>query len=336
MVKATNIEPSISKQSKIIVSDITITDLSPKIKNAALEKYMPKTLFPKRMEFQISGVTNAISNAIRRTMCTELLTSGLDVDYRNIVTNDMFIIPEMIISRFRMIPIDQNTPLGAQFELNAINVTDVVRDVKASEIRIVDGGKLVTKLPFNETFTICTLEPGKSIKIEKIGIHQSYGFIEGYGAHVIAVNCASVAIDQKPINMYEPESGGIPSSLSNPQVWKISFNTNGTMPPKNIVLYACNNIIERVESIRNLLYSIQNNGDEYVLTVDGESDTIGNLFMKTALSLFPDIRAIVYSTSSVGRILTLRIRCDEDINTIYDKTIRFLTSAFTEIKKFFE
>lgn len=328
--------------SKVTVSDIKITDLSPKIKDSRLEKYMPKTLFPKHAEFELSGVSNAVSNAIRRTMACELLVSGLHCEYENITTNDMFIIPEMLVSRFRMIPIDQRTPLDAVFELNATNTTDMIRDVKVGEMRIVSAGKgtherpSLKKLPFNETHTFCTLESGKSLKIENIGIHQDYGFNEGYGAHVVAINCASIAVDQQPINTFEPDDKGIPSRISNPRVWKLKFNTNGTMPPGEIVAQTCDNIIARIQSVMDLLYSIQNNGDEYVLTINGESDTIGNLFMRTINDLFPDIRAAVYLVSSVGRVATIRIRCDEDINTIYGTTIKYLVKIFTEIKKFFE
>jgi hypothetical protein len=163
--------------SKILVEKIDITDMSPKIKDSSLEKFLPKILFPKHMEFQISGVSNAVSNAIRRTIACELLVSGLHAEYESIQTNDMLIIPEMLVKRFRMIPIDQTTPLDAIFELTATNTTDIVRDVKSSEIRIVSPGKgtkerpQLKKLPFNETFTLFTLEAGKSIKIENIGIH---------------------------------------------------------------------------------------------------------------------------------------------------------------------
>lgn len=329
--------------TKITVSELNLIDMSPRIKNPALEKYLPKTLFPKRLEFQIAGVSNAVSNGIRRTIACELLVTGLHAEYEHIKTNDMFIIPEMIVKRFRMVPLAQNCPLDAVFELDVTNKTASIMDVKLGELRIVSAGKgtrerpALKKLPFNETTTLLTLEPGKSIKIEKIGVHQDYGFNSGYGAHVVVCNASSIAVDQKPINMYENNGGGgIPSRISNPRVWKIMFNTNGTMDPKDIVSAACDNIITRIRAIQALLYSIENNDDEYLLTINGESDTIGNLFMRTITDLYPDIRAVVYSVSSVGRVCTIRIRCDEDINTIYNTVIKYLVKTFTEIKGFFE
>lgn len=328
---------------KITVSDIKIEDISPKVKNPAWEKFVPKTLFPKHMEFQLAPVNNAVSNALRRTISCELLVSALHVEYHDIKTNDMHVIPEMIIGRLRRIPIDQNTPLDAVFELDVTNKSENIMDVKSSEFKIVSSGKAVKnkqplkKLPFNETFTVVSLAPGKSIRIENIGIHQDYSFVREYGAHVVACHVSSIAIDQKPINMYEDNfGGGIPSSISNPKVWKISFDTNGTMPPKEIVRDACDNLIERIAAVQDLLYSIDHNGDEYLLTINGESDTVGNLFMRTINDLYPDIHAVVYSISSVGRSLTIRIRCDEDINIIYTNTIKYLVKLFTDIKRFFE
>ena len=328
--------------TKISVSDIKVTDLSPKLKNPAFEKFVPKNLKPKRMSFQISGVNNAESNAIRRTIGCELLVSALHTEYENISTNDMFIIPEMLVKRMRMIPVDQSVPLDAIFEIDVINKTTNIVEIKSSEIRIVSPGKgtkerpSIKKLPFNETFTLFTLEPGRYMKITNIGIHQDFGFREDYGTHVVAFNTASVAVDQIPINMYEPELGGIPSRISNPKVWRITFNTNGTMDPKEIVAAACTNIIERIQSISELLYWIENNNDEYILTINGESDTIGNLLMRTICDTYPDIRAVTYSTTSFGRVLTMRIRCDEDINTIYSSVIKHITRVFTEIRSSFE
>lgn len=318
----------------VTVSNIVIKDISPKV-DPALDKYLPKTLFPKRIEFELSNVSNAVSNAIRRTVECELLVIAMFAEYADVTCDDIFIIPEMILRRLRMIPINQKTPIDAVFELEAVNLTPDVRDVKSGEITITRGN--LKKLPFNETFTLFTLNPGKSIKITNIGIHSAYGFVAGDGMHVLAVNAASVALDQTPINTYEPNGGGgIPSRISNPREWKVSFNTNGSMPPKSIVVAACDSITARVQSVQDLLYSIENNGDEYVLTIHGESHTIGNLFMRTIHDMFPDIRAVTYSSSNITRTCTLRIRCDEDINTIYNTTIRHLVRLFADIKKHFE
>lgn len=314
-----------------VVSNIVVTDLSPKVKNPAIQKYLPSGYFPKHIEFNIKGVSNAVSNGLRRTIGGELLVKALFAEFENLTTTDVFIIPEMVLKRLRMIPLDQSTPLNATFEIDATNDTPNVRDVKSSEIKIIGGMK---KLPFNETFTLFTLQPGRACNIKPIGIHQAYGFTEGDGMHCVACNTVSICTDQTPINMYTGE--GISSSVANPREWKIAFNTNGTMAPKDIVKSACDNIIARVMSVQELLYSIENKNDEYSLTIEGESDTLGNLFMRTISDLYPDIRAVTYSGVNVGRTLTIRVRCDEDINTIFTTAIKQIVKTYGDIKKYFE
>jgi DNA-directed RNA polymerase subunit L len=153
---------------------------------------------------------------------------------------------------------------------------------------------------------------------------------------VMGVHAVSLAVDQIPINPYEPEAGGVPSAIANAQVWNVAFDTNGILPPKKIVAAACDNIIGRVNNLRELLYNINSSGDEYILIVDGESDTIGNLIMRTTCELYPDINAVTYSTAHIGRALTIRMRCDEDINIIYNTVIAYLDKTFKTIKSYFE
>ena len=329
--------------SLIAVSDITIVDYAPRVSNPGVKKLLPTRLTPKHIRFQVSGVSNAISNAIRRTVCTELLVSALHVEYADIKTTDMFHIPEMIMKRISMIPVDQKCPLDATFALNVVNTTPMLIDVKSSQIRIVSAGKgtpqrpKLTSAPINETFTLFTLEPGQSIKIDNIGIHQDYGYQPGYGAYVVACNAVSIALDQKPKDMYgvdDPKA--ISVSMSDPRKWEIAFTTNGTLPPKEIVVAACNNIINRVQLVSDMLSDIRSSGNEYILVIEGESDTIGNLFMKSICELFPDIIAVIYKAPSHDRTCTIRIICDEDVNVVFDTAIKYIVKSFTQIRGFFE
>jgi DNA-directed RNA polymerase subunit L len=213
-----------------------------------------------------------------------------------------------------------------------------VRDVKTSEIKMVSGssGGKGSRLPFNENITLFTLRPGKSIKISNIIIHSAIGAGDGDGMHVLAVNAASVAVDQTPINPYDPEAGGISSRVANPTVYNISFTTNGSMQARTIVSTTCDNLIARVESLRELLsYGIERNGDEYILRIPGEGDTIGNLLMRTCNDLFPDIGAVTYWSPPIENYCDVRVRCDEDISTVYKTAIDHLVRVFGEIKQFF-
>ena len=311
-----------SKDLKITVTGVVVTSLQPKIKNKVLEHLIPKVLIPQRLEFILGGVSNAISNAIRRTVLCELPVRALHCEYEDIKTNDAHVIPDMIQTRLKMIPIDQTTPLDATFDLDMSNKGLEVADIKTGYFK----GK---KPPCNPTHTLLSLNPGKFIKISNIRVFTEYGHRVGHGMMVLAVNAVSLAVDVIPLNTYE--GTGVPSRVADPRVWKIAFNTNGTMDPIEIVKMACNGIVSRMQSVQDLLSTIENSEDQYILNVHGESHTIGNLLMKTICELFPDITAVTYNVSSVERMFTLRVRCDEDINTVLNVTVRHLIKVFNDI-----
>lgn len=323
--------------AKIVVSNVKVENRVPVITNEALRKLVPTRLLPEYMSFEVSPVSNAVSNAIRRTVSGELVVRRMIADYDSVDTTDPFIIHEMVIKRLRSIPIDQSCPLDAKFELQASNDTAVIRDVKSSEIRMTFGGSKqpMKTLPFNGTFTLLTLGPGKAISIKNIVMHEATGIREGDGMHSVGINAASVAVDQQPIDMYDPAAGGISSSVANPRKWKISFTTNGDIDPRACVAAACTNIIGRIAAVQNMMSTMTSNRDEYVLVIPGETHTIGNLFMRTAYDLFPDIRAAIFSVEDIGPVCTIRVRCVEDINTVYSAIIKYLTRVFTEIRSQF-
>ena len=330
------------------IEDVKIIDKSPKLIDESLKIHLPTRLFPERAEITIRGVSNAVSNGIRRTIACELPVLAMIFNYEALTTTDPFIIPEMIIERFKQIPILQTCPRDATFKLTATNNTTYVRNVYSSEIQIATAGSArigtygssipLKKPPFNETFILLTLKPSKSIEINNIRVNQSYGSIPGGGAHVLAVHASSVALDQEPVNMYKKINGGvvgISSSISNPRKWRISFDTIGSMPAYDIVLFACENIIARVKSVKELLHTISMSNNTYILVILGETDTIGNLFVKTITELFPNIALAVWFPSILNKKCTIRIRCEEDINIIYNNTINHLVKIFEDIKKEF-
>jgi len=317
--------------TSIKVSNINVIDLSPSVKDPALAKFISKNLKPERIEFTLGGVNNAIANGIRRTAACELPVKHMICNYEDIKTRDKFIIPEMIIKRLMMIPLSQSCDGSAVFEIDVANNTAAPMDIKTSLVKAVSGYRGKT-LPFNETFTLLTLNPGKTLNIKNIRIETHYGFESGFGMCTMAHNASSVSVDQQPINMYDPGAGGIPSRMSNPKVYRISMNSNGAMPARDIIKRTCDNLIERVNIVKDLLSSIEVNADEYVLIIKGESDTIGNLFMRTITDLFPDIRAVTYLISNFSREATIRVRCDEDINTIFSTSIKHIVRVYTSIR----
>jgi hypothetical protein len=254
------------------------------------------------------------------------------VDESNIETNDEFIIPEMVTKRFKMLPLLQSGDvMKMEFELIASNNTTVVRDVKSAEIKVLVGGK---ELPFDENVTMFTLQPTKHIKIKSITTGRNFGFVVGEGMCVLGFHAVSLAVGVEPLNVYE--GTGVSSKVTNVRHWKLAFETNGTMPVKKIVIIACDNLIERLTRIYKLLSSIVSDGDYYSLTIEGESDTIGNLFTRTACDMFPDLDFIRHKCDKFVRSVRIDVRYKtSDISVLFKTIIDSLVKIYNDIKSQF-
>lgn len=306
------------------ISDIKIVNYAPKFTDPTLLALMPTRLHSEFMSFTMLG-PDAVANGLRRTIIEELPVMRLYCDYEEIITDDLFIIREMIIKRLRSVPIDQLTPKNSRFELVATNSDLIERDVKMSEFK---GGRL----PFNGTSTLCTLKPGKSMRISARMI-EGFGYVNGEGMYSLGFNAASVALDVIPLNTFErrapddPTPVGVPSRLADPRKWNIKFTTNGELPCRDIVVRACESIIARSAAVKSLLYSIEFDGSTYTLSIPGESHTIGNLFMRVIHDLYPDI-TITYNHDNIERECKLFIRGVEDINAVFDAAIRNIEAVY--------
>ena len=330
-----------------IVSDITIIDNTPRVKDPAIAKLLPKNLQREKVSFVLNGVNTAVSNGLARTICDELPVIAMFVPLSNILTTDPQHLEEMIAKRLRLIPLDQATPRDAVFSLDAINDSPVLRDVKSSEIKY--KGKT---LPFNETFTICTLAPGCMISIRDIVIHEDYGYVKKSGMHVVAYATESIPIDVKPFDMEayyakgrtitddmtadDMAKYGTPTRLANPRQFRVGFCTNGTMPAKRIVIAACDEIIKRLQAVESKLDMITNGEIGYVLSLPGESDTIGNLYMRTIIDLYPEVDFVKYTVSRFERSVDITVRFpDFDIKTMFTETTEHLIGIYKKIKAAF-
>lgn len=310
--------------------------------NAKLLKSLP-TRYSSKMTFTLDNVSHALANAIRRTISCELVIKSLVAEHISWKSNDGFLISEMILKRLRMIPLDQDTPMTASFKLIVINNTTELRDVKSGEI-ISNGNS--KQLPFDSTYTICTLNPGKSLSIDDIYVQETAAYNAGDGMNAVANHVTSTALDVTPINWYEetneensplsdPTNGifitGIPSSIANPRKWEISFISNGNMQCNKIMIAACKNLITRINNVVDLLDTVASINGEYILNIEGESDTIGCLFMRTIFDMYPEIPFITYNTNNFRRVATLRIKTNEDVDTMITRAAKYLVSAFEYI-----
>lgn len=314
---------------QVKVTNIVKTSLAPVVKDPQISLLLPATLYQEKYSFVVEGVSNAVSNGLRRTIANELLIAALYFDYSDYSCTDEFCINTIILNRIRQIVIKQNTPADATFELNVVNKTNRIMEVHTSHLTARSGPK---KLPCNENIVICTLEPGKSIKISKIYIVKDYGY--NFAGHSNTFACTSIAVDQVPLNTYE--GTGISSTVSNPQVWRLTFGHAGAQTAEEIVVNACNNIIERLTHVTKLLDTIVSMEGEYLLKIEGETHTIGNLLMRSILEINPDIKSVVYTDNNNVRRMEIKVICDEDINSLFKNVVKYIINKYIGIRKFFE
>jgi hypothetical protein len=228
-----------------VVTDIVIKDLRP-VLTPAYKKYeslLPTVNHPVMFSCTLSNVNNAISNALRRVIGGELLVKGFDCEFSDITTTDVFIIPEMIIQRLRCIPVHQDVPDDTVFEIHVTNKSLDLIDVKSSSIQVVrdknnnlDKNKHGKRAYHNETFTLFTLNAGCSLTIKNIRITKNAGYVKGWGSYVLGVHTSSFALDQQPIDLFDPNSKGLSSSVAAPRKWKLQFTTNGTIDPHKLMV----------------------------------------------------------------------------------------------------
>ena len=238
-----------------VVSSLVVRPLRRTLKNPAHQKLMPTRYMPEYIEFELHGVSCAVSNAIRRTVLCELPVRHMMVAadrINNETCSDRTVIPELLAKRFRMIPLDQTCPLDAEFKLVGAAAKGQYADVKSIDIKAVSSGH--AKLaPFNETFTVLTLQPGTAITVEGIYVTESHGYTDGYGMCVLATNAVSLALGVQPPDAFDPMVVGVPSMLADPRDWKVAYKTNGSLPAVEIAIRACQDIAKRTLAVKGLL-----------------------------------------------------------------------------------
>lgn len=306
------------KNFKVVTNDFDVSD--PDVK-----KLLPTVNISQTCTLEIHNANNAISNALRRAAMSEIPVKIMNFKIESLSTNNPFILVDMIQSRIKAIPIKQMAPNDALYDLFAVNETAELRSVYSSEL-------VAQKSPknniFNETFEICTLAPKQFIKISNIYIDTNYGY--HHSAHTVAFHSATTALTEEPYNEFTKT--GIPSAQSTEHAFMWRFDTNGTIHPTQIIHLTCDVIISRLRAIIPLLDNIIASNDTYILDLNNESATIGNLLMKTILEMYPDITFVTFTQKSIDRAIVIKLRTDDEPNAVMSSAIKYLIDVFNNIK----
>lgn len=314
--------------SAVVVKNIKIIDISPKLKGVA-GSLLPKELLPEQCSFEVYGVNTGIANGIRRAILSEVKVKSFDMDIDTFETNDPFVkLEQFVRERIRCIPIRQTVDPNLELKLDFQNNTKDQKSALSSDL-IITKKVGDTKNLFNSTIELVSIAPEKFIKIGKIFVTEGYS--HEFGGYTAAYGVLCVPLDEQPYNMYTGE--GISSSVSKSRDHKIQFETNGTIPPKKLVVMACDEIINRLERLDGLIYQLKQIDDTHQLIVRGENDTIGNIISRTVHELHPEVECVC-PIDSINRSMKITIRADEP-NNVLSEAIRLATDTLKKIKKSF-
>jgi DNA-directed RNA polymerase subunit L len=274
----------------------------------------------------------AFANGIRRVFNDELEIKIMFVHPSNLDTDDKFILPDNIIERINLIPIEQNIPEEQEnttLSLRITNDTGDIMNIYSKDILINEkkGGKSSKNL-FNQNIILCTLRPGKYIYINNISFKKKQGFINNtYTAGTHRYECINVDFTKS-------------SSSQNLKDFRIEFRDNGNIGNKNIIKMIRDNLYKRVIRVKNLtkeyilpddtsvvsqsieninevyiikntnivdLHSIHNssdglnsnNSDIYEIHIKGEYHTLGNIITKYVYLENKNIELINYKLEHI-------------------------------------
>jgi hypothetical protein len=297
--------------------------------------HLAPNILDNRCEFRLHGVNNAIAGSLIRTMCGEMSVNYLKCEYDDLETNDIYIIPEMVINRIMMIPINQSIPIGTNYVLSYTNDTPFLATIKTSLIAANNNA-------FNKNMTICKLNKGKKIKIS-MTVASAFSYIPTFGGLSLAYQGVAIPIDHdgsgkeseegKAFKQYE--NTGIKTSVSKPTMYDISFKTHIGASCRGLLRNAIGNIIERIRRVRDFIPTRVSIGNKHTYRIIDEGETIGNLFERYLIDNFPKIGSAMYNMDLDMRIVNIMIYSNEITDDIMVKTINDLIITFEKIKKLF-
>lgn len=323
-----------SKQdSKIKVTDITITPNGPQLtpeelKNPEIAALLPKVNIFTNFSCILHNVNNAIANGLRRVCMLDLKIKYLDFEHKSYVTTDRYLLYDYIQRRMNLIPLKQTVPANVKFSLFVKNTEPYALRVYTRDIKSSDGKKY-----FNENIELCTVKANLMLKIDNIVVASDYGFNNACAAGCI--HGVSIPLDIEMLNMYTRT--GVSSTVANPRKYALRFDTNGTVDPKELVRRACDRIIERSDFILQTSLTVATSeSGEFIIHVIGEDDTIGNLYMRTIADEYPNIRNVSYTVNDKNRSMTLTINSIDDAKDVVKHANSIIANRFVQIKKYFE
>ena len=285
------------------------------------------------VRFDLIDSNEAFANGLRRVFNDELEIKIMFVHPSDLDTDDKFILPDNIIERINLIPLDQTHNLSndanTTLSLKITNDTGDIINIYSKDI-LINGkkGGISSKELFNQNIIICSLRPGKYLYVNNITIKSKQGFINNtYTAGTHRYECINVDFS-KPVMSQELKD------------FRIEFCDNGNIGHKTIIKMIRDNLYKRITKVKNLIneytlpddtnvvsQSIENKNDVYIIQNTNIVDlhSINNSELETQNTDIYEIH-IKGEYHTVGNIITKYVYLE-------NKTIELINYKLEHILK---
>lgn len=266
-----------------------------------VRRLLPKSgaMIHEKISFRIRGPL-AVANAMRRTIELEVPVQRLVVTA--FTSDDGPHIVEMITRRISSIPIRRNASKTV-FTIDVHNEKHTTMSVTTSHIRGAEG-------IVNPGIEIVTLSPRCRLQIS-MRIESHIGYVKSFGQYAYSSSC--VAVPYAPtsslisgFNESGPAIGtgdtrgltGGPadSTLQDPDDYLIKFITNGDIGARELIVLACDTLLDRLQSARILPPVQHETHGGYIVRIPGECYTLAGLITQAMfvssdnlLSVYPNV-----------------------------------------------
>jgi len=345
------------KSSKANISvSIKSESLAPQTDDAEVRALLPRFgEHPIVSSVTIRGINTALANGLRRILLTEMENMALQINLESWECDDPFIMIDMISRRILNIPIVQRAARpGDVYTLSVFNDNDEPLDVMSASMRATREHD--RPLPFFETFIIVTLQPHRSIKFSATAALGDQALDAVYATcssavaipldeRVIDPVTGAPGIDDKHLPLPPSVRYVASSTITNPHDFLLRFESCGKGDTKFIMTRALKEFDERMNRLRDAPVitgpaqtshshdsmtdvardiGMQQLADVYHIRVPNETRTIGELFVRCALQVFPNLNYAASDINDLSAELIIRFRShQDDPATIVTKTIDY-------------
>lgn len=294
---------------------------------------LPK-LVHKNVRFQLIDSNEAFANAIRRILTNELEIYTLHVNMTDIITDDRFILPDMVKDRLEIIPLNQTINENTKFSLRVFNKTGDLLNIETDNIKHNSD-----VIPYNNML-LCQLNNGKFLEINNISIKTQSGANDGkFSLCVVEYDEINVDKDKTPTLNHDSTD------------FELCINTNGNIEFKELFKKLIKSIETRLLTIKSNITNYDYNKKSFVFDnnfyifkeqgitkyhINNEFHTIGNLLTKYIFQLDNTIDLVNYHiTHILTKSIILNVK-HPDANALVLTAIDNIIADFTTFTNYFK